>query len=61
MITLLEGVPDNVLAVSATGQVTCEDSRDVLICEARSRSRRHDELRVLFPLGGDSSTSLRVR
>lgn len=51
MITLLDGYPDDVLAISATGQVTVEDYRDILIPEAESRLQRHAKLRFLFLFG----------
>lgn len=48
MITILEGYPDAVLAVGATGHVTTADHRDVLLPEARARLQRHDTLRFLY-------------
>ena len=37
MITLLDGYPDDVLAISATGQVTARDYEKVLIPEGEAR------------------------
>ena len=51
MITLLEGYPDDVLALRATGRVTADDYRQVLIPEAEARLERHAKLRFLFVLG----------
>ncbi len=53
MITVLDGYPDDVLAVSATGHVTAEDYRSVLVPEADARLKRHGKLRVLYAIGED--------
>ncbi len=53
MMTLLDGYPDDVLAVSATAHVTAEDYRSVLVPEAEARLQRHDRLRVLYAIGED--------
>ena len=51
MITLLNGYPDDVLALSATGQVTADDYRTILVPEAEARLKRHDRIRVLYVIG----------
>ena len=51
MITILEGYPDDVLAVAATGKVTADDYHKVLIPEAEARLRKHDKIRVIYRIG----------
>lgn len=51
MIEILNGFPDDVLAVSGTGHITAEDYRDVLIPEANRRVARHSSMRVFYLLG----------
>lgn len=50
MITVLEGYPDTVLAVSGTGKVTAKDYRDILIPEAARRIEKHDKMRLFCVL-----------
>lgn len=51
MITLLDGYPDDVLAISATGQVTARDYEKVLIPEGEARLKRHPKIRFLYHIG----------
>lgn len=51
MMTLLDGYPDDVLAISASGHVTADDYRNILIPEAEARIGRHGDIRVLFQVG----------
>lgn len=51
MIEILNGFPDDVLAVSGTGRITADDYRDVLIPEATRRAARHSRMRVFYLLG----------
>ncbi|MEZ5776470.1 MAG: STAS/SEC14 domain-containing protein [Hyphomicrobiaceae bacterium] len=51
MITLMEGYPDDVLAISGTGHVTAEDYHRVLVPEAEARIARNGSISVLFLLG----------
>jgi len=53
MMTIIEGFPDDVLAVTASGRVTTEDYRDVLLPEAEARLKRHEKLRFLYVIGND--------
>lgn len=53
MMTVSDGYPDDVLAVTASGRVTIEDYRDVLLPEANARLERHDKLRFLYVIGKD--------
>ncbi len=48
MIRLLEGFPDNVVAVSCEGQVTRRDYEDVLIPAVEAALRRHEKLRIYY-------------
>ena len=51
MIEILQGYPDEVLAISGTGRVTERDYRDILIPEADARIARHGSVRILYLLG----------
>jgi SpoIIAA-like len=51
LITVLDGYPDEVLAISATGHVTAEDYHQILIPEAEARFRRNGKMRILFQIG----------
>lgn len=51
MITILDGYPDDVLAISATGRVTAEDYRTVLVPEVEARLNRHHKIRFLYWFG----------
>jgi hypothetical protein len=51
VLTLIEGFPDNVLALDATGEVTADDYRTVLVPALEERLQRHHRLRLLYRLG----------
>lgn len=51
MLKLLEGYPDNVLAVIADGEVTAEDYKDVLAPEVARRIKTQGTLRMLYQFG----------
>lgn len=51
MIEILEGYPDDVLAISASGKISAEDYRGVLIPEAEDRLRRHETLKFIYRIG----------
>lgn len=51
MIEILESFPDNVVAVSAKGQVTKRDYEDVLIPRVESAFHRHERIRLYYELG----------
>jgi hypothetical protein len=51
MITMLEGFPDHILAVSGVGKVTAEDYRDTLIPEATRRIEKFGKMRLFCVLG----------
>ena len=48
MIRLLEGFPDNVIAVACEGHVTRRDYEDVLIPAVEAALRRHEKLRIYY-------------
>ncbi|HVU64200.1 MAG TPA: STAS/SEC14 domain-containing protein [Phycisphaerales bacterium] len=51
MIQILPEYPDSVLAISATGIVTDDDYKKVLIPAAEDRLKRHERVRFLYHLG----------
>jgi hypothetical protein len=51
MIDLIEGLPDNVVGLSAHGLVTEEDYRTVVIPAVENALKRHDKIRVLYEIG----------
>jgi hypothetical protein len=51
MMYLIQGLPDNVLGVSASGVVTGEDYEKVLIPAAETKLRNHNRISVLYHLG----------
>lgn len=51
MITLLEGFPDNVVAVRAEGQVTAQDYDKVLIPAVETALTRSKRLRFYYEIG----------
>jgi hypothetical protein len=51
MLDIIQGMADNVVAVSATGTVTAEDYDRVLIPAIEGKLRIYDKIRVLYQLG----------
>jgi hypothetical protein len=51
MIEILQGYPDEVLAISGAGRITADDYRNVLVPEAEARIARHGSVRILYYLG----------
>ena len=51
MITLMEGFPDNVVAVRAEGQVTGQDYDNVLIPAVEKALTRNKKLRFYYEIG----------
>ena len=51
MITILEGFPDNVVAVRGTGHVTRADYETVLIPRVEAVARNHPKLRCYYEIG----------
>jgi hypothetical protein len=58
VIEILTDVPENVLALRASGKVTTEDYREKLIPELERRLETHDRIRVLYELGPEAEFSL---
>jgi len=50
MIELIDGLPDNVLAIMATGRVTRDDYLTIVAPAAESRRAAHETLRLLYHL-----------
>lgn len=53
---LLEGFPEEVIAIRAVGEVTSRDYEDRLIPLVRKMERKHGKLRLLMQLGPDFET-----
>jgi len=51
MLKLLEGLPDNVLGVSAEGKITGKDYETVLIPAIEERLKKNKKMRMLYHLG----------
>ncbi len=51
MITIIEGLPDNVLGVSAEGKITGTDYETVLIPAIEKKLKAYKKLRMLYQLG----------
>ncbi|KAI3610961.1 hypothetical protein D8I24_0405 (plasmid) [Cupriavidus necator H850] len=51
MIEILNVFPDNVVAVSASGEVTREDYEKVLMPAVDAAIARHDKVRIYYELG----------
>lgn len=51
MITIIPGMPDDVLAVSATGRITGEDYERVLIPAIEEKLKKHKTIRFLYQIG----------
>ncbi len=52
MLTLIEGLPDNVLGVEATGKITHQDYQNTLIPQAEARMSK-GPIRMLYVLRSD--------
>jgi len=53
MINILDGFPDNVVAVSAAGCVTRQDYDAVLIPHVEIAAKRHSKIRCYYEIGTD--------
>jgi len=51
MIELLKGFPDNVVAISAHGEVTKQDYETVLIPAVDKALQSHEKVRLLYEIG----------
>ena len=55
MLEILKDMPDNIVAVRASGQISGKDYEDVLIPAVETSLKRHGKVRVLYQLGQDFS------
>ncbi len=55
MVEIMQGMPDNVVAVSAGGKVTGEDYERVLIPLIEEKLKKYDKIRMLYRLGPEYS------
>jgi hypothetical protein len=55
MLKIINGMPDNVVAVSAGGKVTGEDYEKVLIPLIEDKLKEHQKIRMLYELGTEYS------
>ena len=50
MLELIEGLPKNVVGIAASGKVTMQDCRDVLMPAMKKSLRRHEKIRLYYEL-----------
>jgi hypothetical protein len=50
MLELVEGLPKNVVGIVATGRVTMQDCRDILMPAIKKSRKRHDKIRLYYEL-----------
>jgi len=55
MIEFIQNMPENVVAVKASGKVTAKDYDDVLIPSIEDKLGKHKKIRMLYELGRDLS------
>ena len=55
MLEILQGLPDNVVAVTGKGQVTRDDYDKVLVPQVKTALSRHRKIRCYYELGPDFS------
>ena len=53
MIELMKGLPENVIGMTAKGQVSGDDYEQVVIPAVEDALKTHDKIRVLYHLGPD--------
>jgi hypothetical protein len=51
VITLLNGLPDTVVGIEATGEVTAEDYNQTLVPAIQEQRDKHGRIRLLYVLG----------
>lgn len=56
MLRILSDFPDNVVAVVASGEVTGQEFRDVLVPAVESRLKTHDKLNFYYQFDPDFSS-----
>jgi hypothetical protein len=55
MLSIIQGMPENVVAVNASGKVTGEDYDNVLIPAIEDKLKQQAKIRLLYVLGPDFS------
>ena len=50
MISLIEGLPDDVVGILATGKVTSNDCDKVFVPAVQKTLRRHDKIRLYYEI-----------
>jgi SpoIIAA-like len=50
VLELIEGLPKNVVGIVATGKVTMQDCRNVLLPAIKESRKRHDKIRLYYEL-----------
>ena len=50
MIKIVQGLPENVVAVSVSGEVTGEDYKNVLIPAIEDKIQKYGKVRILYHL-----------
>ena len=55
MLQLMNGLPENVLGVSAEGKVTGSDYENILIPAVEEKFKTHTKIRMLYHLGNTFS------
>ena len=55
MIEIMKDFPDNVLAITAKGQVTGDDYENVIIPAVEAKLKEYSKIRLLYHLGPDFS------
>ena len=53
MIEPMQGLPDHVVAIAASGEVSARDYETVLVPAVEAALARHEKIRLLYQLGGD--------
>lgn len=53
MIELLEGFPDNTVAVACKGHITKHDYETVIVPRVHEAFERHDRVRIYYQIGSD--------
>jgi hypothetical protein len=50
MLELIEGLPKNVVGIAASGKVTMQDCRDVLVPAIQKSRKWHDKIRLYYEI-----------
>jgi len=56
-VTVIQGLPGNVLGVEAVGEIEDDDYEDVILPAVERILEQHDKVRVLYVLGDDFERS----